>query len=64
MFLMMLMASSIAMAGTPSGDHAGKPSSSVEAKDPHQYVNAEGRNISGMPSMETLRRQLESLKCE
>ena len=30
----------------------------------YQYVNAEGRNISGVLSILTLRRQLESLKCE
>ena len=30
----------------------------------YQYVNAEGRNLSGVLSILTLRRQLESLKCE
>ena len=30
----------------------------------YQYINKEGRNMSGVISIQTLRRQLESLKCE
>jgi hypothetical protein len=30
----------------------------------YQYVNTEGRNMSGVLSIQTLRRQLEGLKCE
>jgi hypothetical protein len=30
----------------------------------YQYANKEGRNISGVLSIETLRRQLDMLKCE
>ena len=30
----------------------------------YQYVNKEGRNISGVLAMQTLRRQLDALKCE